>query len=432
MAVRVLVTGAYGFIGGHIVAALVAAGHEVVCAVRHARLDTRFPGTRAVACDMAGDVDIGDWLPRLDGIDAVVNCAGILREHGRDTFSAVHERAPLALFRACTQRGIRRVIQVSAIGHASDAEFVASKHRCDTALTSLDLDWLVLRPSLVYSARGSYGGTSLLRGLAALPGVLPLPEGGVQLVQPIAAEDVGAAVVAALARPACRHETLELVGPEVLPLRDYLLAWRRWLGLGAARVLAVPGSLVRIAAALGERFGSGPLGRTTLRMLERGNVGSPGAAHRLDERLGLRPRTLPRALDEVPSQVQDRWHARLYFWLPALRILMALLWIGSGVVGWLMPSAGVVAATPGTGLSAGTLLALARMSASADLLLGVLCLLRWKPRLVLALMLLMLLGYTLAIGILWPVHWRDPFGGLAKNLPLVAALAILLATDERR
>jgi uncharacterized protein YbjT (DUF2867 family)/uncharacterized membrane protein YphA (DoxX/SURF4 family) len=429
---RVLVTGAYGFIGGHVVAALVAAGHEVVCAVRHARVDTRFPGIRAVACDMAGDVAVEDWLPRLDGAAAVVNCAGILRERGRDTFAAVHERAPLALFHACVRRGIRRIVQVSAIGHADDAEFVASKYRCDAALAALDLDWLVLRPSLVYSARGSYGGTSLLRGLAALPGVLPLPGSGSQRVQPIAAEDVGAAVVAALARPSCRQETLELVGPEVLSLRDYLLAWRRWLGFGPARVLAIPGPLVRGGAALGERFGDGPLGRTMLRMLERGNVGSPNAVHRLEERLGLRPRTLLRALDEAPSQVQDRWHARLYFWLPALRTLMALLWIGSGVVGWLTPAAGVAAAAPGAGLSAGALLALARTTASADLLLGVLCLLRWKPRLVLALMLLMLLGYTLAIGILWPLHWSDPFGGLAKNLPLIAALAILLATDERR
>ena len=47
-------------------------------------------------------------------------------------------------------------------------------------------------------------------------------------------------------------------------------------------------------------------------------------------------------------------------------------------------------------------------------------------------MLAMLLGYTFAIGIAWPVHWLDPFGGLLKNLPLIVALAILLATEERR
>jgi uncharacterized protein YbjT (DUF2867 family) len=429
---RVLVTGAYGFIGAHIVAALSAADHEVICAVRDARVDSRFPGLRALACDMARDVHSADWTSRLDGIEAVVNCAGILRERGADTFAAIHEQAPLALFHACQQTGIRRVIQISALGSAADGEFIASKHRGDEALAALELDWLVLRPSLVYSARGSYGGTSLLRGLAALPGFVPLPGRGEQQVQPIAAEDVGAAVVAALARPQCAREVIELVGPEVMTLRDYLFAWRRWLGFDPARTLTVPATLVRTASAIGERLGNGPLGQTMTRMLERGNVGASDAVTRLHQSLGLTPRRLLRALDETPSHVQDRWHARLYFWLPALRVLIALLWIGSGVVGWLTSRTDVMALAADGSLSANALLMLARLTGTADLLLGVLCLSRWRPRLVLTLMLVMLLGYTLGIGTLWPVHWLDPFGGLLKNLPLIAALAILLATDERR
>ncbi|TPG47628.1 SDR family oxidoreductase [Rhodanobacter glycinis] len=429
---RVLVTGAYGFIGAHIVAALSAADHEVICVVRDARIDSRFPGLRAIACDMARDIHSADWTSRLDGIQAVVNCAGILRERGADTFAAVHEQAPLALFHASQQMGVQRVIQISALGNAIDGEFIASKHCCDEALAALDLDWLVLRPSLVYSARGSYGGTSLLRGLAALPGFVPLPGRGEQQVQPIEAEDVGAAVVAALARSQCAREVIELIGPEVMTLRDYLFAWRRWLGFGPARTLTVPATLVRMASVIGERLGNGPMGQTMTRMLERGNVGAPDAAMRLHQSLGLTPRPLLRALDETPSHVQDRWHARLYFWLPALRVLIALLWVGSGVVGWLASRTAVMALAADTPLSANASFMLARLTGTADLLLGVLCLSRWRPRLVLTLMLLMLLGYTLGIGILWPAHWLDPFGGLLKNLPLIAALAILLATDERR
>jgi len=429
---RVLVIGAYGFIGAHIVSALIAADHKVVCAVRGARVDSRFPGLDAVACDMASDVHVEDWIPRLVGIDAVVNCAGILRERGTESFTAVHELAPLALFHACGQTGVRRVIQISALGNVADGEFVASKHRGDEALAALDLDWLVLRPSLVYSARGSYGGSSLLRGLAALPGFLPLPSHGEQQVQPIAAEDVGSALVAALMRPTCTGEVIELVGPEVLTLRDYLLNWRRWMGFGSALLVPIPAPLVRATAALGEHLGNGPLGLTMTSMLERGNVGAAHATMHLRECLGLTPRSLQRALDEVPSQVQDRWHARLYFLLPALRVLIALLWIGSGVVGWLTSPASLAVWAPGDVLSAGSLLVLAKVTSTMDLVLGVLCLVRWRPRLVLTLMLVMLLGYTLGIGIMWPVHWLDPPGGLLKNLPLIAALAILLATDERR
>jgi uncharacterized protein YbjT (DUF2867 family) len=429
---RVLVTGAYGFIGAHITAALVASGHDVVCAVREARIDSRFPGLSAIACDMSRDTEISVWLPRLDGIEAVVNCAGVLRETDSDTFRAVHEQSPQALFDACVQHGVRRVIQISALGDRDDGEFIASKHRCDDALAQLPLDWLVLRPSLVYSTQGSYGGTSLLRGLSALPWLLPVPEKGDQPVQPISAEDVGACVVAALRHSSCTHQIIEVIGPDVLSLRDYLLTWRRWLGFTAPRVWSIPAPLVRVAANLGERFGKGPIGVTMARMLERGNVGSLHALRKLRDELGVVPRKLTRALDASPSHVQDRWHARLYFLLPALRIAMALLWIFSGMVGWLTPMTKIAETTPGNALSLSLVLVMARGTATADLILGALCLVRWRSRQVLSLMLAMLLGYTLSIGMVWPQHWLDPFGALAKNVPLVVALLVLLATDERR
>jgi uncharacterized protein YbjT (DUF2867 family)/uncharacterized membrane protein YphA (DoxX/SURF4 family) len=429
---RVLVTGAYGFIGAHITAALTESGHEVVCAVRGARLDTRFPGLQAIACDMARDLSTDDWRPRLVNIDAVVNCAGILRETPGQTFEMVHEKAPGALFQACAELGIRRVIQISALGDTADGEFIASKHRGDNALASMDLDWLIFRPSLVYSTRGSYGGTSLLRGLCALPWVLPLPGQGDQNVQPICAEDVGRAVSSALAIPSCKQQILELVGPQVMPLRDYLMHWRRWLGFAAPRQVNMPAWMVRLAATCGERFGSGPLGLTMMRMLERGNIGSRVALQVLHSKLELSPKPLARALDESPSHVQDRWHARQYFLLPTLRIVVALLWLASGIIGWVTPENEIAKSTPGHDIPLGALVALARCTATSDFVLGALCLLGWRSGWVLSLMLVMLLGYTVGIGVLWPVHWLDPFGGLLKNLPLIVALLILIVTDERR
>lgn len=429
---RVLVTGAYGFIGAHITAALIGAGHDVVCAVREARIDTRFPGVKTVACDMATDTSVSDWLPRLAGVDAVVNCAGILRETSKQTFLAVHELAPHALFQACAQLGVRRVVQISALGNADDGLFVASKHRGDNMLASLNLDWVIVRPSLVYSAHGSYGGSSLLRGLAALPCIMPVPGQGNQHLQPISAEDLGTAVAAALTSSHAVRQVVELVGPDVLSLQDYLLCWRRWLGFAPPHVMAVPLALVKATAFLGDNFGRGPLGMTMARMLERGNVGAADALGNLRDRLGCAPRSLQRVLQESPSHVQDRWHARLYFLLPTLRIAIALLWVLSGITGWLISADDILAATPGSAWSLAQRVLLERSTASADLLLGVLCLIRWRSRLVLSLMLAMLCGYMLGIGVLWPAHWLDPFGGLLKNLPLLVALLVLLATDERR
>ena len=93
---------------------------------------------------------------------------------------------------------------------------------------------------------------SLLRAMATLPGVLLVPGDGSQQLRPIAAEDLACVVVAALASPQWRGKVIEVVGPEILTLRDYLLAWRAWFGLPTPRVVATPKPLVNVTVALGE------------------------------------------------------------------------------------------------------------------------------------------------------------------------------------
>src|SRR5581483_8891065 len=161
---NVLVLGATGFIGRRIVAALLDAGYAPVGGVRRPRLFERmFPGCQAVACDLAHDIDPAHWLPRLAGIQAVVNCAGVLTDrHSR----AVHVDAPKALHAACEQAGLRRIIHISAISASEDAgtAYAGEKRAAEIDLQRRDLDWVVLRPSLVF-AEGSHGGTSALRGM---------------------------------------------------------------------------------------------------------------------------------------------------------------------------------------------------------------------------------------------------------------------------
>ena len=168
---RVLVTGATGFIGAHVVAALLAAGHEPVpCARNKLFGKRRLPGLDWLKIDFNTDTSVENWLTRVQGVDAVVNCAGILQGSLGQSMDLVHSEGPVALFEACARVGVRRVVQISAIGADPNGAtaFSRSKAKGDEALSGLDLDWIVLRPSLVYGA-GSYGGTSLLRGLAALP-----------------------------------------------------------------------------------------------------------------------------------------------------------------------------------------------------------------------------------------------------------------------
>jgi uncharacterized protein YbjT (DUF2867 family) len=427
---RVLVTGGYGFIGARIVAALIEAGHRPVAAVRGARVGERFDGIEAIACDFARDVRPEDWLPRLAGIDAVVNCAGILRERGADTHARVHETVPSALFEACARSGVRRVVQISALGDPAAGEFIASKQRGDAALMRLDLDWVVLRPSVVVSTAGSYGGTSLLRALAALP-LIPLPGDGSQRLQPVAIEDLCRAVLAALERPEPVRQCLQLGGPAALSLRDYLAAWRQWLGFGRPRFVPVPSTLARIGAATADRLGRGPMGLTMWRMLERGNVLGAGEYARSAEALGVTPRSLQQVLRLAPAHSADRWQARLHFLAPALRAVLALTWIASGLVGFSLQPEAVLALMRPSGLPDTAILALAWGGSAADIGLGLLLLLGRWTRPVLVLMALMVFGYTALIGILLPTAWLDPFGGLLKNPLVLLAIAAAWITAER-
>lgn len=421
----VLITGAHGFLAGFIIAALRARGWRVIRGVRSqpSAADERH-------CDFTQTQASTYWHALLDGVDAVVNVAGILRETPTQTFEAIHHTGPLALARACVDHGVRDFVQISALGDPDDGAFIASKHRFDAALLSLELRAVVLRPSIVYTPRGSYGGTSLLRALSALPFAVALPGAGAWPVQPLAAEDLGALVVAALEGE--QRGEFEVGCARPMTLREYLLHWRAWLRIPGSRTLPTPLWAVDAAVAVGERFGIGPMGQTMWRMLKRGNVCAPDAHARLLEAFGTAPRDLGTVLAQVPSQVQDRWQAQLYLLAPMLRWSVILLCLLSAWAGFATPGAEIEAMSAGSLLAHLQPVALARFAGGIDLALALWLASGWRPRAAVASTLLLVLGYTLCFGAVLPTLWLDPLGGLAKNLVLLPALAVLWVLSDRR
>ncbi|HJT05453.1 MAG TPA: NAD(P)H-binding protein [Stellaceae bacterium] len=426
---RVLLTGANGFIGRYLLTALRDAGHEVIAAVRRPVEITRaFPRVQAIAIDLNRDVTPEIWRQRVAGIDAVINCAGILQSSSAQSISAIHHAGPTALFDACAAAGVRRVIQISAISAdpAARTDYAVTKRAADDHLAALDIDWVVLRPSLVY-ASGSYGGTSLFRALAAFPFVIPVPGEGRQLFQPIHIGDLAATVLRILAEPSIRRITIDPVGPEPLMLRDIVMALRRWLGLPTARVLPIPRAVVRLAARIGDLLG-GPLNTTALHQMEYGNTGS---VERFTALTGLRPRSFAAALERAPAQVQDRWHARLYFVRPLLRFTLATLWLGSGLVGLVVPISSSAAELLAVASPAFRTL-LVWLSCGLDIAVGVALVARWRPRVTAGVQIGAIVTYTAILSLLRPALWLDPFGPLLKNLPIIAAVLALGAIENDR
>lgn len=398
-------------------------------AVRHAQDAPPFSRPRAVEIDLNRDTDPATWLPRLGGIDAVVNCAGILQATRGQSIEAIHAAGPIALFEACEKAGVRRVVQVSAISATAEAgtAYAATKLAADERLRASRLEWVVLRPSLVH-ARGSYGGTSAFRALAALPFAIPLPGDGSQSFQPIWIDDLCEVIVAALETDRLVRRTVDPVGPQAVTLRKILEDYRRWLGFGPAPILRTPMALARIAAALGDQFG-GPINSTALRQLEHGNTGDYAAFFAAT---GVAARGWSEALAAHPAHTQDRWHARLYVVRPLLRLTIAVLWLVSGFAGlaalreWsplLAQDAHIPIATAFLALAA---------ACFVDIGFAILVARRWKPRMMAALQLAAIGLYTLVASILWPSLWAEALGPLAKNLPIAAAVLALGAIEEER
>ncbi len=150
---RILLTGATGFIGHHVAQALLAAGHEVVgCSRRRNEALHRYPDLGWIKVDLAADVTVDAWRPRLTGFDAVINTAGIVRERAGESFEAVNFESARALFLACAERGPRRVIQLSAPDCERDPRgYAATKLLVERFLSRLDLDWTVVRASLLHA-----------------------------------------------------------------------------------------------------------------------------------------------------------------------------------------------------------------------------------------------------------------------------------------
>ncbi|GIW70634.1 MAG: oxidoreductase [Planctomycetota bacterium] len=267
---RIWLTGASGFIGGHLLRALRGAGHLVTCLVRaggEARLAVRDPGVRVVQAPFA---EPAAWVHRLEGHDALVNAVGIIRERAGSRFAAVHTTAPIAAFEAAARLGVRVVVQISALGADRQARsrYHLSKRRADERLLGLPVRGVVLRPSLVYG-RGDRS-MELFATLARLP-VVPVPGDGRTRLQPVWVGDLVRAVLVALERPGLAG-VFDVGGGQVLALDALFAALGRWLGRRRTPRLHVPWPVLRLLAAATDALGGrGPITAEELQMLRRGN-----------------------------------------------------------------------------------------------------------------------------------------------------------------
>ena len=427
---RVLLTGATGFIGRHLLDALLDHGHQVVCAVRRPGAIAR-DGVIELAADFTRDHDSAQWLPRLQGVDAVINAVGIIREDGAQTFDAIHHRAPVALFAACAQAGIGRVIQISANGADQQAasRYHLSKKKADDMLAALPspLSSAIVQPSVVYGADGT--SAALFTTLASLP-LTGLPGGGKQQLQPVHIDDVVQLVMRLLEsgmQGLAADKRIAAVGPVPMTFKGFLAELARAMQLRQGIVLPVPMPLVRLGARFAGMIPGSLLDPETLGMLERGNTADPGALTAL---LGRPPKPV---FDFIAASERKsvRWQAQFNWLLPMLRITIALVWILTGIVSLgLYPVAQSYDLLARVGIDTAIAPVVLYGAAIMNLAIGIALLLVRRRTWLWLLQIVLIVGYTAIITWKLPEFWLHPFAPMLKNLPLLAAIVLLMELER--
>lgn len=202
-------TGGSGFLGGRVIPALVAAGYEPTALVRTSAAAERVEALGATP--IAGDLDDPASIDAAfteSGADALVNLASLGFGHAPTIVAAAEEA------------GLKRAVFVSTTSIFTRLATASKPVRqaAEDTIQASGLDWTIVRPTMIYGTPGDRNMARLLRGLRRLP-ALPLPGGGRGLQQPVHVDDLAAAIVGALDRPASIHRAYDVAGPEPLSLR---------------------------------------------------------------------------------------------------------------------------------------------------------------------------------------------------------------------
>ena len=285
---KVLVTGATGFVGRELLRRLHADGHPLRLLVRNpASPAARRAADRFHAELHQGDViEGGSLAAAATGTEAVIHLVGIISEFGRNTFENAHVRATGNMLQAARDAGVRRFIHMSALGTrpGATARYHQTKWAAEELVRGSGLDWTIFRPSLIYGPGDQF--VNLFADLSRWSPILPVMGSGRGLLQPVAVEVVAAAFTGALTEPRALGRTFDLCGPEpmsLVALLDTILAV-----LGRRRVkLHIPLPLARAQAAILEFVWprllgrAAPFNRDQLLMLQEDNVGDPQPAAEL-------------------------------------------------------------------------------------------------------------------------------------------------------
>ncbi|MEE8343346.1 MAG: complex I NDUFA9 subunit family protein [Gammaproteobacteria bacterium] len=285
---RIVLLGATGFVGHHLLPELASAGHQCLVLCRY------LPGCRDLALVPGVELkqvdvhDSGVLKEQLEGADAVINMVGILNESGRSGkgFRRVHVELTEKLIEACRETDVHRLLQLSALNAGKgDSHYLVSKGQAEDLIRqATDLDSTIIQPSVIFGENDSF--FNRFAGLLSLMPVLPLACPQARL-QPVWVGDVVKAMTIALEDSTTAGATLILVGPREYSLRELVEWTARTAGL-KRRIVGLPDAASRIQGWLMDFLPGKPFSSDNYRSLQIANTSTENSLWNF----GIRPQAL--------------------------------------------------------------------------------------------------------------------------------------------
>ncbi len=431
---NILVLGASGLIGRFVTDDLRARGFHVVGVAR------RFPASQKTgALDL--ELPVLSMAPaalaRLlmdHDVDLVVNGVGVLQDGPGSDTGAVHRDFVARLLQAIHDSGRAiRLVHISIPGTADQdrTAFSTTKREAERLIAASGIAYAILRPGFVV-ASSAYGGSAMLRALAACPFDLPALE-KVTPFQPVAVEDIAATIAWLAGRdPADRTAdavTWDLMQPQPVTLGGVIEQFRSAFGTTDMPRITVPAFVLDVGARLGDLAGwlgwMPPMRTTAIAELRRGVTGDP---HPWMLATSIAPKTLA----QRPVTIQDKWFARLFSIKALVIASLAAFWIVSGFIALAISYRAAAGILSSHGFPPPLVAPVTVGTSLMDMAIGVLIAFRRTCAAGLVAGMAASLGYMLGAAILTPDLWIEPLGALVKTGPAIVLMLVALLTLDNR
>lgn len=436
----IAILGGSGLIGQAVTMRLMQDGFRVVPVARNftAAQIAAF-GDAAVECPIV-DLDneaLKHFMAEMKA-DIAVNCIGVLQDSARrGTAQEAHIGFASRLVEAmASAEKPCLLVHLSIPGSKEDdrTAFSATKREAERIIENGYIPFVILRPGFVV-APAAYGGSALIRALAALPFDLADREAK----RPFATTDIAdiTATIAVVARRWHDGEhrwnaVWDVMERDPLTVGGVISEFRRRLD-GPARRLRLPSWLMGLGAKAGDlvaRLGwSPPVRSTALAELRRGVTGDPQpwiAA------IGIEPASLKSTLSRLPATVQDKWFARLYLLKPLILGVLIVFWAVSGLIPLTVAFDAASAILTAHGIPLLMAQAITIASSLADIAIGAAIAFRRTSRIGLIAGIGLSLAYMASAAIITPSLWLEPLGALVKTGPAILLMLVALAVMDDR